>query len=164
MRNLRRVFEECCSELDAINIPYGNVKEIVPNARAQKRWGQCKRNYDGTYSINISTQLLEDSTPINGLKNTIIHELIHTCPECFNHRSKWKSYADKVNQRYGYDIKRCESSNEKGIDPFNTSAKYVYRCVKCGTIYTRMRATNFTRHPENYRCGVCNGKLETLKG
>ena len=53
---------------------------------------------------------------MNGLKNTIIHELLHTCVGCMNHKAKWKFYADKVNRAYGYDdIKRTSTADEKGV-------------------------------------------------
>lgn len=159
MHNLNLAFAECKKELDNIGIPYGNIKEIVPNKRAKTRWGQCKKSYDGTYSINISTRLLDDNTPYKSLKDTIIHEMIHTCPKCMNHGLEWKQYADKVNYYYKYNIKRTNTSEEKGVSPIIDGSKYLFKCKNCGTIIARMRESHFTRHPELYLCGVCGGKI-----
>lgn len=58
---------------------------------------------------------LREDTDIDGLKNTIIHELLHTCKGCMKHTGEWKQLAEKVNRYYGYNIKRCDSADEKGI-------------------------------------------------
>lgn len=50
-----------------------------------KRWGQCTCLGGNNYAISINVILLRDDTNIDGLKNTIIHELLHTCPNCMKH-------------------------------------------------------------------------------
>jgi len=115
MRDLEAIAYECMEKLDALEIPYGNVTEISVNTRAKSRWGQCRHKPDGTHTININVELLDESNDIRGLENTIIHELLHTCPGCNNHGPIWKTYAEKVRAAYGYDIKRCSDAAEKGI-------------------------------------------------
>lgn len=163
MHDLNNALETCKKELDVLNIPYGNVVNITPNKTALSRWGQCVKYYNGDYSINISTRLLDDSVPYDGLKSTIIHELLHTCPNSFNHGKTWKGYADKVNKRYGYLVQRCDNSIDKGVVEITKDAKYAFKCNKCGSIIVRNRASNFTKHPENYRCSNCNGKFTRIK-
>lgn len=85
MRNLTEYAQKCMAELDTLEIQYGNVVEFKVNYRAKKRWGQCKRLSDGTFSININAIFLDERNEEQGLKNTIIHELLHTCTDCFNH-------------------------------------------------------------------------------
>lgn len=82
--------------------------------RAKKRWGQC-RKIGNNYIIEVNQILLREDTDIDGLKNTIIHELLHTCKGCMKHTGEWKQLAEKVNRYYGYNIKRCDSADEKGI-------------------------------------------------
>ena len=158
MKNLMNYVEICKKELDAINIKYGNVTKWDVNTRAQSRWGQCKslRNRSA-FEINISSRLLADDSSDEGLKNTIIHELLHTCDGGDEHKGAWKYLANKVNNAYGYNIKRTSSSEEKGVEP--VIKPYSVRCEKCGRIVSKSRITNLIRHPEEYRCGVCGGEF-----
>lgn len=164
MRDLNIVAKECMKMLDDIGIKYGHITEFKVNTRAIKRWGQCKR-VPGGYSINISATLLDERNDINGLKNTILHELLHSCEGCMNHGDKWKFVANKVNIAYGYNIKRCSSSDEKGVDEDMRPVQYKYEvmCEKCGNVYKRSKMSNVVQHPERYRCGCCQGKLKRIK-
>ena len=158
MRNLNTVAKECMTELDNIGIHYGKVVRFEINTRAKKRWGQCKKTAQG-YIININVDLLDERNDINGLKNTIIHELLHTCKGCMNHGSEWKRLADKVNRHYGYGVTRCSNADEKGVNYRRETVrraqpeyKYAIRCECCGHIYKRSKLTKTIQHPENYRC------------
>lgn len=138
MRNLNDYAKRCMTELDDIGIEYGNIIEFKVNTRAKKRWGQCKA-VPGGYSINISAILLDERNDEQGLKNTIIHELLHSCKGCMNHGENWKRLATKVNRAYGYNIKRCSSADEKGVQeetrPIKTAReiKYIVKCNGCGS-------------------------------
>lgn len=115
MRNLNEVAYRCMEKLSAINIPFADSIAFSVNTRAKKRWGQCRRNPNGTYSINININLLKEENDIEGLENTVIHEILHTCPDCMNHGPEWKKWAKKVYDAYGYNIQRCANAYEKGI-------------------------------------------------
>lgn len=168
MRDLNAVAKECMKMLDDIGIKYGKVVEFKVNTRAHKRWGQCKY-ITGGYSININKIFLDEKNDINGLKNTIIHELLHTCKGCMNHGPEWKRLASKVNNAYGINIKRCSSANEKGINkctkPMRKIIKYKYevQCKECGHIYKRTKMSNVVQYPEQYYCGYCHGELKRVK-
>ena len=160
MKNLKELAIECMAELDAIGIKYGNIVEWQINTRAKKRWGQCHKNPDGTYIISISHRLLADNVENDGAKNTIIHELLHSVKGCMNHKEEWKYQAEKVNRAYGYNIKRCSSSEEKGVEGLESipqAIKYQFKCKDCGKVYSRTRASKFTNNWQRYRCGVCGG-------
>lgn len=164
MRNLNKVAKECMIELDNIGIRYGKIDRFEVNTRAKSRWGRCKKVNRG-YIIEINVDLLDERNDINGLKNTIIHELLHTCEGCMNHGKEWKRLADKVNRHYGYGVTRCSNADEKGVNYRRESVrraqpdyKYAIRCECCGHIYRRSKLTKTIQHPENYRC-KCGGKL-----
>lgn len=164
MRDINVVAIECMRELDVIGIQYGNVVEFKVNYRAERRWGQCCPLPGGRFSININHRLLDESTDIDGLKNTLIHELLHTCKGCLNHGSEWKRLADKVNRYYGYGIKRTSSADEKGIDESNRYVKvkrinHKYVCCGCGQTITRQRETGFVNR---YKCGRCGSAFEKI--
>lgn len=163
MRNLDEYAILCMEELGKIGIEYGNIVEVKVNTRAKKRWGQC-RAIPGGYSINISIVLLDERNDEQGLKETIIHELLHSCKGCMNHGENWKRLAAKVNRAYGYNVKRCSSAEDKGVQeetrPVSVrTPNYIIKCNRCGHTYTRMRMSKIIQHPERYRCGRCNGNL-----
>ena len=165
MRNLNVVAIECMRELDVANIPYRTVRKWEVNTRAKSRWGQCKQVSRGIFDININIDLLREENDIDGLKNTIIHELLHTCEGCMNHGDKWKMYADKVNRYYGYNISRCSNADEKGVTVKRENTRKVihrFKCAGCGQVIERQRESKFTKYYHNYKCGVCGCKFEKI--
>ena len=164
MTRLETVLNKCKKQCDALKIPYGNVVQIVPSQRVTRKWGSC-RVAMGMNFITINKRLLEKDVSENALQDTVMHELLHTCPGCANHGNTWKYYAELVNRAYGYQIKRCTSAEEKGISipEKKVNIKYRFRCKKCGKIVERQRASAFTRAPEKYRCAVCGGEFEKIR-
>lgn len=161
MRDLQQYARECLKELDAIGIEYGSITEFVVNTRARKRWGLCKP-VPGGFQISISSVLLDERNDETGLKNTIIHEILHTCKGCLNHKENWKRVAHKVNVAYGYNIKRTSSASEKGVLEETrppVPANYVVECECCGHTYTRTKKSKLITNTKRYRCGVCGGQL-----
>lgn len=171
MKNLHKYYWEVREELEAIGIELGYVVNIEPNSRAKSRWGQCKIVWNDylwentEYSINISTRLLQDGVSDEALKNTIAHELLHTCRDCFNHGKEWKALAELVNDCYSfYNIKRCTSSEEKGIKTNieQVEYKYIFRCEDCGQTIKRQRESQFVKYYDLYRCGRCKGNFKKV--
>lgn len=89
-----------------------------------------------------------------------------------NYNGEWKQLAEKVNRYYGYNIKRCDSADEKGIseeqkEKIQTEraarkVKYIFKCTCCGQKVERCRESKFIKYPELYRCAVCHGKFERI--
>jgi len=174
MRNLQRYGNECIAELADMGIDISGLPVIIwsVNNRAKSRFGQCHNiQSEGRSEINIAKFLLDENiTPDDiGLKNTIIHELLHALAPGEGHRGKWKKLADSVTRKSNgkYVIKRCSSYEEKGVDRDGlqitsrkrSKAKYVIRCEHCGMTATRTRMTKVIRRPDLYRCGRCSGSL-----
>lgn len=149
----------CLDELHALGIYPNHISDYTVNYRAKHRWGQCKRS-NGIYSISISSKLLEDNVPEKALKDTLIHELLHAVDGCFNHGEKWQRLAEKVNKAYGYDIKRCTSEGEKGVQLCaDSDYHYIITCKKCNTTWKYMRHSKIVKCCENNtaKCS-CGGK------
>ena len=70
------------------------------------RKGSLKKYTEYDYYIEISGHTLQNTE--KSLRNTLIHELIHTVPGGLSHRGAWKKWADYVSEKTGYIIKRCE--------------------------------------------------------
>ena len=111
MRDLMEYAEFCMELLDEIYIPYTRPENFTVNTRA-KRWGLCSLR-GGKYYIQINVTLLDERNSDEGLINTIIHELLHTCPDSMDHGYRWKYYAYRVQRDLGYDIKRTSSEEDK---------------------------------------------------
>ena len=92
---------------------------------------------------------------------TLAHELLHTCWGCGNHGKRWKTYAARMNAAYGYEIQRAATNEKMGVAPAR-EVKYVIQCQRCGQRFERLRASQFTRRPEDYRCR-CGGQLKRIR-
>lgn len=165
MQDLNALARECMDELDAIHIPYSKNVFFIVNTRAKSRWGLCSHLPDGTYRIQISSRLLENGIAPDGAKNTIIHELLHTCPGGHGHKGEWKRYAQIVNNAYGYNIQRTSSSEEKGVaENTDVDAKYILACSDCGRKWRFNRLTNSLKNYTTWFCPDCCGVVKLVKG
>ena len=164
MRDLQEYAKRAEEILLDLNIPFTKPISYTVNSRA-RRWGQCEKE-NGLYSINISRTLLDERNDEAGLLNTLLHELLHTCPGCMNHGTTWKHYAAIVRRATGLDIQRLSSPDMKGVEvdlrPVHShEKKYFIQCTKCGHIFQREKKSQFVQHPCLYRCG-CGGELVRL--
>lgn len=168
MKDLRALFDEVLDECMALDIPFGKIYNIVPNSRAKRRWGQCKK-VPGGFEININVQLLDDDIDDMSTKTTIAHEVLHTCDGCLNHGDLWNKYANMLNRAYGYNIKRVSSADEKGVDQSvrNMNYKYIIRCKKCGSTSKYMKKSRIVGlimgGSTNCCCGRCKNNTFTLE-
>lgn len=165
MRNLQVYAIEGMRILDKLNIPYNKTVRFVINTRSKSQWGQCKPVVGG-YEISINQILLDERNSEDGLMDTIIHELLHTCPGCCDHGTKWKRYAEIVNRVCGYHIKRVSSAEDKGVvigvQERKCAVKHKLVCTKCGQEILRSRTSKFVENPGMYRCGVCGGEFKLI--
>lgn len=174
MRNLMKYAEECMEELDNLGIEYRPARFKVLNKNV-RRFGRCTKIKDDMYNdyeIEIRSILLDERNSVKGLKNTIIHELLHTVSGCMNHGEKWQRLARLVNNKYGYHISRCNSYEEVGVcseivesiekereSKLALKPTYIIRCEKCGYEYVRHKLSRIVTDLELYRCGRCGGNL-----
>lgn len=158
MKDLNRIAATVRADLDSLGIQYRSVRNLTVNARAKKRWGECRRISEGVFDISISEQLLADEVDDFSVKSTMCHELLHTVDGCFGHRGKWKELADLVNESIpGYDVHRVSRPEDKGIITENKplSYKYAVVCSGCGKQILRKKASALVKQPTKYRCGIC---------
>lgn len=86
MKNLMKLVGECQRDLASLNIRTGNVRNWSVNTRAKARWGYCVKVSKGLFDIQIAAALLQDDVDDQAVKDTIVHELLHTIPGCFTIR------------------------------------------------------------------------------
>lgn len=160
MNDADKLLCEVIAEAKSLKIPLAkNISpKVVINKRAQNRFGCCKYSpFECT--IEIAEKLLYASE--KACRQTLAHEVLHTCYGCRNHGARWKSYAARMNTAYGYNITRVGSCEELGVE--NTAVvRYILRCEKCGGEIKRTRLSKLVNHPEMYRC-KCGGRLARIK-
>lgn len=130
MSKYNNLLKDVITEARQLNIPVSiNVDpNILINTRAKGRFGQCKKR-GNKFTIEIS--FLLEQTEDHYIKQTIAHELLHTCPDCFNHQSQWQQYSRKMNKAYGYDISRTNTCDNLGIAQTQKQRNYVIVCQGC---------------------------------
>lgn len=160
MNDCDRLMRETVEQTRKLGIPIsGQIEPHVRiNRRAVNRLGCCRRQ-GGGYVIELAARVAEGTE--ESCRETLAHELLHTCTGCQNHGAQWKEYARRMNETYGYHIRRVAAEETVGqLQP--RPFKYLFRCERCGAELGRYRASPLTRHPERYRCR-CGGKLRRVE-
>ncbi len=160
--NFDSLLKTVLSEAAAAGLPVSDKidMKVSVNSRAKKRFGMCILK-NGRYTIELSSRLLD--APELSCRQTIAHELIHTCPGCDNHGTLFKKYAAVMNRKYGYNIRRTNSNEEMGLENTSNNAyyKYILECQKCGARIKRMKYSSVVADPSRYTC-ICGGKLKRI--
>lgn len=163
MNDFDKLLKEVTKEAQAVGVPVSSniLPHIKVNIRAKKRFGQCIFK-NGIYTIELSSRLLD--APEKSCRQTIAHELIHTCRGCGNHGMHFKKYAAVMNNAYGYNIKTTNSCEEMGVAEEKSShtVNYILQCQSCGALIKRMRYSNAVANPSQYRC-KCGGNIQRIK-
>lgn len=143
-------------EAAAIGIPVSKhiLPEVKLNTRAVARFGCCVRRGE-THYIEVSARLIEAGE--RAVRETLAHEVLHTCRGCRDHGERWKAYAARMNAAYGYRISRTGTWEAMGL-PDKKPVNHLLVCEKCGLEIPRTKASALVQHPERYRCR-CGGKL-----
>lgn len=154
-------------EARALGIPVSGriAPRVRLNRRAKKRFGCCIAAPGGGFVIELAAAL--PAAGERACRQTLAHEVLHTCPGCQNHGPQWKAYAARMNAAYGYAIRRTDRPESLGVQlPAAPARQPRYRicCTACGRQFTRQKASPVVLRPGRYRCSACGGKLrvETL--
>lgn len=149
MRDLDVIYEECKEICRKLSIPIKENALIKYNGRIRTKWGYCRDKRDGTFEISIAKVLGEDSTPKKTLMATILHEMFHTCPGCFNHGKQWKAYCKAIKDAYGIKIRTTSDAEDMKIE-----SNYYIKCRRCEIKeWYPMKPIN-----KEQRCVVCGSK------
>ena len=110
---INRMLAESIALMKGLGVPISN--SICPEVRlvgSHCKYGRCcskgslKRYSEYDYYIEISGHTLQNTE--KSLRNTLIHELIHTVPDGMCHTGEWKKWAKYVSTKTGYNIKRLD--------------------------------------------------------
>lgn len=110
---INRMLAESIALMNELGVPIS--KSICPEVRligSHCKYGRCcakgslKRYTEYDYYIEISGHTLQNTE--KSLRNTLIHELIHTVPDGMCHTGEWKKWAKYVSAKTGYTIQRLD--------------------------------------------------------
>lgn len=160
MNDCDKLMAEVAEQARRLGVPLSAQVEpnVRINSRAVKRLGCCRRQ-GGRYVIELAERVAKGTE--DSCRETLAHELLHTCWGCQNHGALWKEYARRMNEAYGYNIKRTVAEETAG-GIYPEAFKYLFRCERCGAELGRYRSSPLTKHPERYRCR-CGGKLKRVR-
>ncbi len=156
MNDFDRLLQAVLAQARALGIPVSSQIDphVAVNRRAVTRFGCCICK-DGRFTIELTARLLD--APEQACRQTLAHEILHTCPGCRNHGPRWKHYAQRMNAAYGYQIQRTDNYDALGIQDHRPVRYYVV-CQRCGRRIPRMKRSPLVDHPGRYRC-ACGGVL-----
>lgn len=141
-----------------------NVEPLYPidaelkYTKSVRKLGLCSVNHTRqTTSIYLtdSCLLLDDDM----ILNTLIHELLHTLPNCQDHKFLWKTYAGRIQKMTGINISRV--ANVKDLTS-KINYKYIVKCRACGAEWGYGRMAKIVENPSEYRCR-CKGEIERIR-
>lgn len=177
---LRALLEEVLSDFSKLNIPVSDhtLPDIKINTRAKSRFGSCRKVWKTAsggwaskpvspmqhpyFRIEICESVLDAGE--QEIKNILAHELLHTCPGCYNHGKRWKAYAARINNIYGYNITATTTYERMGLNRPEKKPVYRYRieCSRCGKVFYRQKKSKVVSNIDRYRC-TCGGKLKVTE-
>lgn len=168
LRDFERDVDEAKEKL--VEIGYEEVSHkhyyLEFNTRSRKRFGSCLKKSETECIIELN-KLYSDVAPIEEVRSTIMHELIHSIKSCYDHGRVWKGVVTRVNNAYGYNIKtgKTVESYTNHIASI-TGYKYSVRCNGCKIISNFTRETKLIKKLKrggmpSYRC--CRCKSEDLE-
>lgn len=127
-------------------------------AKSVRKFAFCyvdHRKATSTIHLTDTLLLLDDDM----ILNTLIHELLHTLPNCQNHGPQWKAYGKKIHKMTGIEISRL---GELPIPASQLNYKYVIKCTNCGKEYGFARMSKVLNNLAYHNCG-CGGNLERIR-
>ena len=159
---VKKVFEEADVMMKKVfhglydSPKFSSIK--ITNARGY--WMKITRYSDSSsFGLRVS-RLFENHTNeedgMHRLKESLIHELVHTLPGAFNHGMYFKEYGRMFHNYYpDYTIERVGHGGSSYIPPARKrNYKYKITCNTCGTVSRYQRLCDTVRYCSN-KYSIC---------
>lgn len=173
----QQLFNEEIERLLAANFPIHDFdRKLYFHARSTS-FGTCKYSSErpGMSRIFLSIFFVEGGTEA-AIRNTLVHELLHTIDRTAGHRGAWLKWANKANELFGLDIKRvCGGKTDQDINSIESvrqekrksrlasATKYILSCTACGHEWVYTRKTNTVKEYARCKCPYCHTRTIDLK-
>lgn len=159
--------EEMAKET-GLTLPTGIVYKM--NGRFTRTLGRCsKKTTRGyvTHTIEVSEKYFTECVNTGNIfmiEDTLLHEMCHALPKCMNHGEEWQRAANRINVKFGYDIKRCCESNDITTRVlFANCDTTTIHCAGCGKDYTKKSNSVIVKNVTKYRCICGSDKLVIME-
>ena len=135
----------------------------VKISKMKSAWANIKRIRIGRichYELKVSdifNYIDNDSKAEMKLMSTIIHEVIHTIPGCFNHGVNFQACAYMISSKTCYKITTSANSVYVGVSEESYS-KYMIQCLNCNHKYYYQRRPKNWDNVSKYECTICGHK------
>lgn len=160
-QKIKNMFANCVSDLLAINIPIdvANIeglcfKKLKGKVACCRAYGDYSRKSQMVYKVCIDENFkkyIDDPIVLNNLKSIIYHELIHTCPDSWEHNEnfiKWCNVCDKK-----YDSDTLTTADREIIFNKRKTPVYIDICPKCGLKHKYVKKPTYDIY-----CNTCKIK------
>lgn len=168
LQEAQQIMSECFT--DYVETKFASVQL----SSAKYYFGQVSYNRrTKAYTLKISRPIFSSFDTVTHMKkkllNTLIHELIHTCPNCMNHGMDFKRRAWRVYTQTGIRIERV--SDQNSVEGLNTAAealkrretKYQIYCPHCQQVVAeRTKYSKVCAQLHKYMCHKCGCKTLEL--
>lgn len=174
--DLRKEVENCLYKIKEIGLIKNNERNINNyefsfNSRKLNTYGTCKTIVPNKkYLITLNLLYVQYGT-IEQIRNTIMHEILHSLPNGHGHKGKWKQYASIVNSKYlEYHISRTSYSKEYQLAlKANIVPNYTLICPNCNETWRYQRKTKLISNLLYYKgkyeltCPYCKTTKENWR-
>lgn len=113
------------------------VITTITISKAHSYWAQIKHVKDNHYELRVSeifNEITDEEQFHNRLLSCMIHEIIHTMPDCWGHGETFKKIASSINVTYPeFNIATSTDGTVYGIQDTNAIIRYIVKCANCGT-------------------------------
>lgn len=123
-------------ENNQYDVDYINMMHTLGQTKKHTAYSPC----DDRYTIMLNKDFMKHCKP-EEVHCTIMHEVIHTAPDCMNHGHEWKAIAEMVNKHYSFLPNTRTSSYDDWSKHSALTAKYVATCLYCGHAYSWERSS-----------------------
>lgn len=174
------IWEEVKAEAKALYPQYfeGCEPELYQD-NSYKHLGLCSQSFHNYYEknvdkirhsrciITISAKLGQDYDQI---RKTLCHELGHFVSPKEKHGYLWKSRADRIGKRWGFEATRLtrnetfSNAARQAREEVKKKTEYKYRlyCPECGTEWKYKTKCEKIQNPDRWRCGKCKTTLKSV--
>lgn len=167
LETAEQIMENCFSDYQRVEFTK------IEWARARYFYGQVRYNWrTQQWTLRVSKPVFSNFDTVQHMRakliNTLIHELIHTCPGCLNHGVNFKHRCSTIYRLTGLVIKRTtsfeevEGLNAEQLRTQKRPAKYEVYCPHCQQVIAeRTKYSKVCSQISRYRCSLCGcNKLE----
>lgn len=124
------MFAECLAQVQALSIKTDKIACIRWKKHATRFYGKCCA-YNGEFEIQISEIYRRGKESIERLKDTIFHEILHTCNRCYNHDQEFWDYARILDEAYGCHVFLAEPRHDGSLRPQRQEKKLPTLLKEC---------------------------------